>query len=189
MYFFVLFLCIFCIIFFNLLGNFSWAMALNIFLGFVIVLLPCIIPAFLIRLLPKKWFNPDNKIYSVSKKETQILIKLGIKKWKDKIPELGQLVNFKKNKITETNNTEYIKKFIQETCYAETLHISCIVLSLAFMFLMPNGCFWNIAFPIAVVFSLFNIPSILIQRFNRPRLKVQLKRLTKKNNSDNINAV
>lgn len=164
-------------------------MALNLFLGFVIVLVPSLIPAILIRLLPKKWFNPDNNIYNVNKKESNFLIKLGIKKWKDKVPELGKLVNFKKDKIYDVNNPKYLEKFLIETCYAETLHILCIVTALVAMFFMPNGCFWNIAFPIAIVYSVYNIPSILIQRFNRPRLKVQLKYLTKKNKNDIINAI
>ena len=189
MYFGILFFCIFGIIVANLAVNLSWAMALNLLLGFVIILLPSLFCAIIIRILPKKWFNYNNKIYNVGEKERQFLLKIGIKKWKDKIPELGQTVNFKKNKLIDANNPSYLEKFLTETCYAECLHISCVVCALIGMFFVPGGNFWNIAFPIAFVYSVYNIPSILIQRYNRPRLKVQLKRLTKIYNNDIINRV
>lgn len=186
MYLSVLFFCITAIIVLNLALNFAWITLLLLLTGFALVLLPSLLCAIVIRLLPKKWFNPDNKVYNVSEKERKRLLNLGTKKWKDKIPELGQLVNFKKDKLADSNNPEYVQKFLIETCYSETLHISCIVTALIAMCFMPFGCFWTISFPIAIVYSCYNIPSILIQRYNRPRLKVQLKHLTKNQNSDNI---
>lgn len=189
MYFFVLFTCIFCLIFLNLLFNFTWATALYLLIGFAIVLLPSLFCAIIIRMLPQKWFVPENKIYIVKDKERQFLLSIGIKKWKDKIPELGQTVNFKKDKLADANSATYIRKFLIETCYAETLHISCCVTALIAMFFMPDGNFWNISFPIAVIYSIYNLPSILIQRYNRPRLIAQLKRLTKNQNNDNMASV
>lgn len=186
MYFGVLFFCIIAIIVANLVCNFAWITVLYLFIGFVIVLLPSLFVAVVIRLLPKKWFNPDNKIYYVGEKERNFLLKIGIKKWKDKIPEMGQTVNFKKDKLVDANNVEYIQKFLVETCYAESLHICCAISALVAMFFMPAGNFWNISFPIAIIYAIYNIPSILIQRYNRPRLKIQLKRLTKNNESAKI---
>lgn len=193
MYFGILFFCIFTIIVLNLVFNFAWLTALYILIGFACVLLPSLFVAIIIRMLPRKWFNPNRKIYQVGDKERQFLLKIGIKKWKDKIPEMGQTVNFKKDKLQDANNAEYIQKFLVETCYAESLHISCAVLAIIFAFIsllfMPNLFVWTVSLPVAIVYSIYNIPSILIQRYNRPRLKVQLKRLTKNNNSDNISQV
>ena len=62
MYFGILFFCIFSIIVANLAVNLSWAMALNLLLGFVIILLPSLFCAIILRILPKKWFNYNNKI-------------------------------------------------------------------------------------------------------------------------------
>lgn len=186
MYFGVLFFCIIAIIVANLVCNFAWITVLYLFVGFAIVLLPSLFVAIVIRLLPKKWFNPDNKIYNVSEKERNFLLKIGIKKWKDKIPEMGQTVNFKKDRLVDANNVEYIQKFLVETCYAESLHLCCAISAFVAMLFMPAGNFWNISFPIAIIYAIYNIPSILIQRYNRPRLKIQLKRLTKNNESDKI---
>lgn len=193
MYFGILFFCIFSIVVLNLAFNFAWITALYILIGFALVLLPSLFIAIIIRFLPKKWFDPDRKIYQVGDKERQFLLKIGIKKWKDKIPEMGQTVNFKKDKLQDANNAEYIQKFLVETCYAESLHISCLIFALLFaplsLIFIPSLYFWTVALPVACVYSIYNIPSILIQRYNRPRLKVQLKRLTKNSNSANISQV
>ena len=81
----VLFFCIFAVIVLNLAFNFAWITALYILIGFASVLLPSLFAAITIRILPKKWFNPDRKIYNVGDKERQFLLKIGIKKWKDKM--------------------------------------------------------------------------------------------------------
>jgi len=53
----------------------------------------------IVRLLPKKLFNPFAKRFKVFKWEKSFYQKLGIKKWKDLVPELGHLTGFRKNKI------------------------------------------------------------------------------------------
>ncbi len=182
MYILIVSVSIFSVIFFNLLADFSWTMALNLLIGFAIVLLPSLFIALIIRVLPSKWFDPNLKIYRVSDKERKFLVKIGIKKWKDKIPEAGKLVNFKKDKIEKPNDVEYLNKFLKEMCYGECLHICCIISSLIGMCFMPNGCFWNISFVIAMIYSLLNVPSILIQRYNRPRFQAYVERLKKVSN-------
>lgn len=57
------------------------------------------ISAFVVRwLLPKKWFGTDRKRFAAGKKESRFLERVGIKKWKDKIPELGGFTSFHKKK-------------------------------------------------------------------------------------------
>ena len=73
MYFCVLFFCIFAVIVLNLAFNFAWITALYVLIGFASVLLPSLFAAITIRILPKKWFNPDRKIYNVGDKERQFL--------------------------------------------------------------------------------------------------------------------
>ena len=56
--------------------------------------------ATLIRwICPQKWFVFGKKIFVAKKKECFFYEKLGIKKWKDKVLELGQFTSFRKNKI------------------------------------------------------------------------------------------
>ncbi|MBQ0016999.1 MAG: hypothetical protein KBT30_00020, partial [Clostridiales bacterium] len=140
----------------------------------VIVLLPSLFIAIIIRFLPKSFFDANKRFFKKSEKNKEFYIRIGIKNWKDKIPDFGQTVNFKKDKFIKPNSLEYVEKFISETCYAEVLHISCCVSALISMWLtlliLPSYCFFTMALPIAVVYVLFNMPSIMIQRYNRPRL-------------------
>lgn len=177
MYLFFVFFCIISIIIINLVLNFSGLTALWLLVSFASVLLPSLFVAIIIRLLPKSWFDYNKKIYHVSEKEKNFLVKLGVRKWKDKVPDLGATVKFKKNELVDSKNIEYLKKFIQETCYGEMLHIFCIMSALLSLLFFPRNIFLTMALPIAIIYSMINVPSILIQRYNRPRLIKQLKRL------------
>lgn len=179
MYFFIMFFCIFSIIGLNLAFNFAWQTLLNLLISFAIVLLPSLIIAVLIRLLPKSWFDNKHKIFKVSKKERHFYEKIKIKIWKDKIPDLGQTANFKKDKLDNTNDPVYLKKFINETIYGECVHILCIISALLSLIFVPKKLLLPMALPIAIVYICYNIPSIIIQRYNRPRLEVVYNRLIK----------
>ena len=56
---------------------------------------------------------------------------------------------------------------VQETCRAELVHGASCLLGLAFLWLWPG---WGGAIVLAVWVLLANLPFILIQRYNRPRL-------------------
>ena len=58
--------------------------------------------AIIVNKMPNKWFGVYNKHFQVSKKTTRFYEKLKIKKWKDKVWELGGLGGFRKNKIKLT---------------------------------------------------------------------------------------
>lgn len=177
MYFCFVILCVILVIALNLIVNFSFATALDLILAFMIVLLPSLFVAIIIRLLPKSWFDYNKIIYHVSEKEKNFLVKIGIRRWKDKIPDLGGIVHFKKSNLVDSQNPKYLKKFITETCYGEMLHIFCIISAFLSLLFVPNQLLLSKALPIALIYSFLNIPSILIQRYNRPRLLKQLKRL------------
>lgn len=177
-YWIYLFFNIILIIGLNLILNFSYTTLFWLFVSFAVVLLPSLPIAILIRKLPNKWFDYHNKIFIVNEKEITFYKKIKIRNWKDKIPEAGVTANFKKDHIYHPNDPMYIKKFILETCYSSILHISCIITSLIFS---PLGLLWNgfltMTLPIAIVYSVLNIPSFFIQRYNRPRLIKKYERM------------
>lgn len=186
MYFVFVIFCVLTVIVVNLAFNFSLATAFNLLISFAFVLLPSLFPAIIIRLLPKDWFDYNNNIYKVSEKEKNFLVKIGIRNWKDKIPELGGTAGFKKDSLANGNDILYLKKFISETVYGEVLHICCIIFALLSLLFVPRHLVLTMALPIAIIYSFLNIPSILIQRYNRPRLIKQLTRLERnqKNQTD-----
>ena len=76
--------------------------------AYVIVLLGFF--ALFLRFVPFKLFCHQHKLYTVKKKEISFYEKLRIKKWKDKVPELGKTGGFSKRNLQSTN-LEYLKKF------------------------------------------------------------------------------
>ena len=64
--------------------------------------------AWLIRKLPEKWFDSNNKHFDERKGERKFYEALGIKKWKDKIPELGGFTDFHKDPEEMDNNSIYL---------------------------------------------------------------------------------
>lgn len=134
----------------------------------IIFTLDAIIAAIIHKINPKH-FSYQKKCYTVSKKEKKFLEKIGIKKWKDKVPETGQVCNFKKDKLVSTD-VDYLEKFIVETCYAETIHIAMSLIGFLIFIIWPIKDFLYFTLPMSLFNFFINIPSILIQRYNRPRL-------------------
>ena len=103
-----------------------------------------------------------------------IYLKLGINRWKDKVPDMSRYIphTFRK-KIGVMRSPEHVEGLIRETCVAELVHMVLIVLSPVFLVLMPRG--WN--WVCMLLYDLIgNLPFILIQRYNRPRLVILLER-------------
>lgn len=128
-------------------------------------------------LLPKRWMDGRLRFWRVRKAERGIYVRLGIRRWKDKIPETGGLlVGFSKKHIAEPKSPEYLLKFLSETCYAECMHaISVIagfaVIPLSFSALLPfyeHLLFFGL--PVAIINAILHILPILVQRYVRPFL-------------------
>ena len=105
--------------------NSALANALSSLSGTVAVILLDGAVAFIIRrLTPQKWFSADRKIFLITKKERDLYGALRIKKWKDKIPELGGFTGFHKNKLESTSDTKYLERFILEANYGVVIHLA-----------------------------------------------------------------
>lgn len=170
MYLNLIYLNVFLIFVLNLAVDFSFYTVFTVIFCFVKILLPSLLCAILIRKMPTKWFGFNNKYFVVGDKEKMFLQKIGVKKWKNSVPDFGQTVNFKKNKLLNPANKEYLEKFLLETCYGEVLHKLCIYTSWLSLLFISKKFLINIALPIVLCYTLYNIPPILIQRYNRPRL-------------------
>jgi glycosyl-4,4'-diaponeurosporenoate acyltransferase len=134
------------------------------------------IVAIVIHKLPQKMMNPSNKIYKVYKWERKFYEKLGIRKWKGLVPETGQLCNFKKDKLYDPNSSEYLYKFMVETCYAEVMHFMCAILSFSIMFIPLGKLTLTLCLPISFINSITQLLPALIQRYVRPRIAILYKR-------------
>lgn len=163
----------------NLAFNFSWTTVGDFFLVAAIVCLPAIIVAILVRIIPRGFYNPKNKLFAVRKNEDKLFEKLNVKKWKEKIPEAGKTGGFARDHLYDPRNPDYIKKYIIEGCIAEALHLLSIIWGVAALFLLPKHLILPMGIPLSVFNFFIHIFPMLIQRYMRPRLLKTLERLTK----------
>lgn len=122
-------------------------------------------------IIPQRFYNPFAKRFRCLRAEKRVYTKLGIRKWKDKIPETGGLlVGFQKKKVTALHDNAYIYKFMQETCYAELMHLISMPLGFITLALCPHPLRLTVALPVAAVNAFLQLLPVMVQRFIRPQL-------------------
>lgn len=179
----------------SLLGSLSISLILEtnfllvlgvMWLGIIIVIIIDGLTAGLCRMLPKKVVNYNYKIYKVNKKEKKLLDKLQIKKWKDKIPEIGHFTGFRKSKIYEPKNPIYIERFLYEICYGELGHFISIFTGFLLVLIPWFKDFWiATSLYIAIVNGILNIFPIMVLRYNSYSLLLIFNRLNRQNKITN----
>lgn len=122
------------------------------------------------RVIPESWLQPQNRIFKCrpSEKGGKLYERIGIKKWQKKVPDMSRILPFMmppKNLVGEFQSR--LPVMIQETCKAELTHRAMCWVGLPVLWFLP-GAGGVIVYALYVVF--FNLPYILIQRYNRPRL-------------------
>ena len=142
----------------------------------ILVIIVDAIVATIIRALPEKYFDYHKKIFNASPRSINFYNKIGVKKWKEKVPELGMFTHFRKNKIEDPKNPEYLRRFILEACYGVIIHYVSLPLSFIIMlfdFKMYTGqsnLFLTIALPVAIVNAILIVLPAFILRYNLPKL-------------------
>lgn len=122
------------------------------------------------RFLPSHWFAVDKKRFAATDGELRFYEQIGIKKWKDKVIELGALSGFRKNRIAEPNSAEYIKRYIVEANFGIVVHIACILFGFLVIFIYPLKFWYCFGFPVAIVNAALNLLPLFILRYNLPKL-------------------
>ena len=143
--------------------------------------------AFLLgRLLPKRWFCGDAFPYRCSPKEQNLFRALRVKEWQSRVPDMSRILPglMPAKKLTAETFSD-LPRMIQETCVAELIHTLLSVTGLACLAIWPGV--GGIA--VTVVYVLLgNLPFIIIQRYNRPRLQRLLTLQQQKQERKNIHA-
>lgn len=129
-----------------------------------------IITFFVGRVLPKKWFCYDRfpyRVYSFEK-GGEIYNRINIRSWQKKVPDMSKVfTHIMPPKKLTSENCKNMPRMIQETCVAEFIHAVNCILGFYCLKIFPGIGGIIVVFIYAVV---FNLPYILIQRYNRPRL-------------------
>ena len=139
--------------------------------SFFYILIVAIFVFLLGRLYPQRWLYVDRfpfKSFRFEKNGT-IYNKLKIMKWKTKLPDASLIITkilpgFMPRK--RLDDEKKIPILIRETCIAEATHVAAAILGFGCVFLWDGVGGWIMS----ILFLLINIPFIIMQRFNRPRL-------------------
>ena len=139
--------------------------------------------ATIIEKMPAKYFKNGKNCFEVSKKERNFYEKLKIRKWKDKVIELGMFSGFRKNKIYNPTDPAYFERFIVESNKGIVIHIVCCIVGFFNIFILPFKYALVISVPIAFVNLILNLLPTMILRYNIPKLQIALKRLNRTNDT------
>lgn len=172
-------------LFFIFSTKFFYLLGFTALAAFLVIVVDILV-ATVCRLLPAKYANHEKKVFTVSQKEKNFYEKLKIRKWKDRVPEIGHFTGFRKNKIADPKSVEYLDRFLLEACYGElghfwSLFIGFAILLLGFISCFPKMSLWlSISIPVSIINVLMNLPSLLILRYNSYKLEVLRKSNLKK---------
>ncbi len=124
------------------------------------------VTAFLVRRLPEKLFSPPQMMMRVSKRERLFYQKIGIKRWKKHVPELGGFTGFHKDHLEEAGNATYLARFLMESNYGVAIHFANIACGFGILFLpiFPLA----VTLPVALVNAVLTGAPIAILRYNTP---------------------
>jgi glycosyl-4,4'-diaponeurosporenoate acyltransferase len=109
-------------------------------------------------------FERGGKFYEIFK----------IKKWKDILPDMSKIrSSMVKKKVTKYRDVSQFDSLAREACVAELVHFLLIIFAIPCFFL--GGTLWGtVCF---LVWTIGNIPFIMIQRYNRARIIIFLDKL------------
>ena len=179
LYWFLVFGGIFLLTLLNLIFHFSWQTALELLIIFASILGPSAISLLFDKFLPSKCFNPQSWFYTPRKFEKKLYTILKVKHWKDSVPNCGNVGKDLANSNKKLGK-EDLNNIIYQTCLAELVHKFCVFSSFIaslIVFILNEDLFFRMALPIFLIYFIINMLSIIIQRYNRPRLQILLKRL------------
>jgi len=109
----------------------------------------------------------------------RIYRRLGIRRWKDKMPDMSRILpDMFPKRLTEANSTEMVRRLIKETCVAEFIHNCLSILFFIGIWMIYDGSMKG--FSLGVFAVLCNLPYVIIQRYNRPMLIRYLQKLERK---------
>ncbi len=123
------------------------------------------------RMYAKISFKADKfplREYSFER-ETKIYSRLRVRQWQKLVPDVSRAFPkiVPRKELVDEPSCAKLRIMINETCVSEVTHIMLSVLGIAMMPLWP-GTGGVILFAVYVLLG--NLPYIIIQRYNRPRL-------------------
>ena len=125
--------------------------------------------AFFLRRLPERWFAHG---WAATPAERRFYKRIGIRKWKDSIPELGGFSGFHKDHVEF--DADFLARFLLESRYGVVIHLENAVGGLLLLGFLPR----SYALPIAAVNAVLSLLPVMVLRYNMATLMRLHRRLT-----------
>ena len=166
---------------------FFWSSGVTVALFFAVWTIVPLLFGWISLLLPDRWFAPELPFWRAHRWEQGGRFYervFHIKSWKHLLPDGGAL--FKKRGYQKRNLNDYseenLRRFLVESARGELMHWLAISPFCIFGLFAPGYVVW-----IMLAYALLaNLPCILAQRYNRPRVYALLNRLYP--NSENMHS-
>ncbi len=149
---------------------FKWVYLKNFFVNIVVFFFMSIVITYICEKIPKEMYSYKNWLLRERKWEKRGVIYqrlLKVKSWKKYLIELNDFIKsvFPKKHIPEYSK-EYLSRYLMECCKSELTH--WMIIFSTFLFWVFND--FNTFFTMLLVAVALNLPYIIIQRYNRPRI-------------------
>lgn len=120
--------------------------------------------------MPDRWFRPDRFPFRMTRWEAngRLYAFLRVQQWKRWLPDGAAIVKggYRKKKLTDFSEAN-LERFIIESCRGELTHLLAIFPFWTFGFIGPTPILWMmLVYALAV-----NVPCMITQRYNRPRIQ------------------
>lgn len=149
-----------------------WCTALQFLLDGII--------AIIVNQLPDGWFGINRPCFSVSDAEKRLYKKLKVRRWKDKVWELGGLGGFSKKNLNKPNDPDYLERFIIACNKGVVTHRLSYPIGFLAMLTVTDLCALTVALPVALVNLFLNILPTMALRYNVPKLQALLERMKRR---------
>lgn len=112
-------------------------------------------------------FRPDRFPFRCCRGEARFYALIRVNRWQNRLPDMSKILpRAMPAKQLRFDGSGDLGRMVQETCVAEVIHFWLCVLGFGCVFVWrgPGGVITS------VVYCAANIPFLLVQRYNRPRL-------------------
>ena len=148
-----------------------WQSVLGVVLATVGVIALDGLTAWLIRLLPERWFDVSHRM-GAGRREVRFYRTIGIRRWKEKIPELGCFTNFSKSRVEQPTDASYLCRYIMECHYGVVIPVC-----------QPLRPLWLFALPVTVINAVLSLLPLFVLRYNLPKLLYLYERALRKSSN------
>lgn len=128
------------------------------------------------RFIPKDWFSCEKPPFRCLpfERSGKIYNKLGVRRWKEHMPDMSAIFPalMPSKKLPKNVTPAHLELMIQETCVAEWTHWLLCITGFGCVLVWKGLGGWLVS----LLFVLVNLPFIIIQRHNRPKL-MQMRRI------------